>query len=308
MSTQTILTLRAIKGSPLTNDEMDENFSRLRITADTALDEVRAIVAPPLATTDVPGLIKVGDGLVVAPDGTISASVSSQYALPTATTLTLGGIKVGNGLSVTVEGVVSLQRATDTVLGGVKAGPGLTASPDGTLSVTSQYTLVAADAATLGGVKVGSGLNITGDGTLSALIPAPYVLPAATVSTIGGVRPGTGLTVDGSGVLTSNILPFFTGAGTANLSQNGFQKLPSGLIIQWGVENSMGDDAVRTVNFPTAFATACFSVTTSSTLSNAGGSRSSSGNPRNVTKTSFILEHVTDAGYAASIFWMAFGV
>lgn len=308
MSTQTILTLRAIKGSPLTNDEMDENFSRLRITADTALDEVRAIVAPPLATTDVPGLVKVGDGLVVAPDGTISASVSSQYALPTATTLTLGGVKVGNGLSVTIDGVVSLQRATDTVLGGVKAGPGLTASPDGTLSVTSQYTLPVADAATLGGVKVGSGLNITGDGTLSAVIPPSYVLPAATAGTIGGVRVGSGLTVDGSGLLAANIVPSFTGAGLSLHAQNGYQKLPGGLIIQWGVESSVGDDAVRTVNFPTAFSVACYSVTTSTTFSNVGGTKSSSGSTRSYTKTSFVMEHVTDGGAAVAIFWMAVGV
>ena len=51
-------------------------------------------------------------------------------------------------------------------------------------------------------------------------------------------------------------------ADIASKSANGYTKLPSGLIIQWG-EIPVGGD--QTVSFPTAFPHAVFSVNTTST-------------------------------------------
>lgn len=49
----------------------------------------------------------------------------------------------------------------------------------------------------------------------------------------------------------------FKGANQS-LSANGYQKLPGGLIIQWGALNTTATNG--TVTFPTAFPNACFSV------------------------------------------------
>lgn len=56
------------------------------------------------ATTSALGGVKVGTGLSVATDGTLSTS----YELPPATESTLGGVTVGEGLSVTSDGQLSV--------------------------------------------------------------------------------------------------------------------------------------------------------------------------------------------------------
>ena len=98
---------------------------------------------------------------------------TTPYTLPAATATTLGGVKVGTGLYITPDGTLSaaeqyaLPAATATTLGGVKVGTGLNIAPDGTLSAAEQYALPAATADQLGGVKVGDYLDIAPDGTLS---------------------------------------------------------------------------------------------------------------------------------------------
>jgi hypothetical protein len=58
--------------------------------------------------------------------------------------------------------------------------------------------------------------------------------------------------------------------GFANsLGSSGYQKLPSGLIIQWGNTSvsSGSNNTTTSVSFPLAFPTACFSVTATQTTS-----------------------------------------
>lgn len=62
----------------------------------------------PIASSQVVGGVKVGNGLSIAPDGTLSAQGGS-YVLPPATAQTLGGIKVGSGLTVGADGTLSAQ-------------------------------------------------------------------------------------------------------------------------------------------------------------------------------------------------------
>lgn len=63
----------------------------------------------PVATDTRLGGIKVGNGLTVQEDGTLSATGGggSGYVLPPATTGSLGGVIVGSGLSVDSNGVLS---------------------------------------------------------------------------------------------------------------------------------------------------------------------------------------------------------
>jgi hypothetical protein len=105
-----------------------------------------------------------------------SGGGGGSYTLPPATDTTLGGVKIGSGVNVTSDGTISvngggsytLPPATSETLGGIKVGSRLSVESDGTLSATDQsYTLPTASASTLGGVKVGTGLSIT-DGVLSA--------------------------------------------------------------------------------------------------------------------------------------------
>jgi hypothetical protein len=159
----------------------------------------------PAATSSALGGVKIGSGVTVQADGTIS--VSGGYTLPAATAGALGGVKTGANVTIAGDGTISvaapytLPAATAGTLGGVIVGTGINVT-GGTISVTP-YTLPAATAGTLGGVIVGSGINVSA-GTISVPTGAGYVLPAATTSTLGGVEVGSGLTITGS-VLSANV-------------------------------------------------------------------------------------------------------
>jgi len=66
--------------------------------------------------------------------------------------------------------------------------------------------------------------------------------------------------VDGEGSgLDADLLRGLPADFTSSLAANGYQKLPSGLIIQWGWFVSP-DDTVNTVTFPIAFPNYCASI------------------------------------------------
>lgn len=78
----------------------------------------------------------------------------------------------------------------------------------------------------------------------------------------------------------SSISSFFTGTGTQLLSSNGYQKLPGGLILQWGSFNTgvIGNETTGTVTYPIAFPTSglqviigsCTGIISSSSASTEG--------------------------------------
>lgn len=146
----------------------------------------------PIASSSTLGGIRIGNGLDVSGDGTVSVNVSelnipNQYVLPVATASVLGGIKIGQGLQITPDGVVSVNTsslplpdeyelpvATSSRLGGVKIGQGINVGVDGAISVDTEslplpdtYELPVASSTVLGGVKIGNGIDVTKDGTIS---------------------------------------------------------------------------------------------------------------------------------------------
>ena len=128
-----------------------DNFSYIKIALDAAAQDITSlenialggtgtlVIAVATATNIVQGTVKIGSGVDVTEDGTISVNTGTPYTLTSATVSTLGGVKIGSGVNI---------------------------SGTGTISVTP-YTLTSATGATLGGVKIGSGVNISGDGTIS---------------------------------------------------------------------------------------------------------------------------------------------
>ena len=105
----------------------------------------------PVASATVAGVVKIGDGIYRAADGTISVKL--------ATNTTLGIVKPGYGLSVDVNGALSasIPSATTSQLGIVKIGSGLTVS-NGVVSVDSTKIASTTQA---GLVKIGSGLTVS---------------------------------------------------------------------------------------------------------------------------------------------------
>jgi hypothetical protein len=120
-----------------------------------------------------------------------------------ATTSTLGIIKVGSGLAVAGDGTLSasLPIATTSVAGIVKAGTGLSVAGDGTLTI-NMSALAVATTSSVGVVKIGTGILVDGAGTISADFSA---IPVASATVLGSIKVGNGLAIS-SGVLSSKVL------------------------------------------------------------------------------------------------------
>lgn len=101
----------------------------------------------------------------------------------------------------------------------------------------------------------------------------------------------------------------FTGTNVS-LTGNGYQKLPSGLIIQWGTDPESGSD--RNINYPIAFPNNVFGVTLTP-IATLTYSQSVSGVVGNATVSSFAagLRYANDGGgvgfAAQGFYWFAIG-
>lgn len=171
----------------------------------------------PIASSSTLGGVKIGSGLTVAADGTISAA--AQYTLPTASSSVKGGIKVGTGLtmssetlnhsnSVTAKTAYGSTSTTASANGGsitvtdikYDAQGHITGSTDRTITLSqTTYTL----AGLMGSAAKGSATQpVYWNGsawtnttyTLGKSVPADakftdtvYTLPTAS-STLGGVK------------------------------------------------------------------------------------------------------------------------
>lgn len=189
----------------------------------------------PIASSSTLGGVKIGSGLTVAADGTISAAAA--YTLPTASSSVKGGIKVGTGLtmssetlnhsnSVTAKTAYGSTATTASANGGsitvtdikYDAQGHITGSTDRTITLSQTiYTL----AGLMGSAAKGSETQpVYWNGsawtnttyTLGKSVPADakftdtiYTLPTASSSTLGGIKLGTGLTAAEDGTVNVSV-------------------------------------------------------------------------------------------------------
>ena len=126
------------------------------------------------------------------------SNTPSSYSLPAATSSSLGGVKVGSGISVDVDGTISvsssgsgtLDIASATKLGGIKVGTGVSIDANGVLSVTS----------TSGGTV--SQVSVTTANGISGAVANATSTPAITL-TLGAITPTSVVTnsVSAAGIL-----------------------------------------------------------------------------------------------------------
>ncbi|WP_281671596.1 pyocin knob domain-containing protein [Rikenella microfusus] len=96
-----------VNGSGLMTDEEREKLS--------GIEEGANAYELPIASGSVLGGVKVGAGLEIDAEGTLSApggSGGGGYVLPKASAATLGGIKVGNNLSIREDGTLDAQAGS----------------------------------------------------------------------------------------------------------------------------------------------------------------------------------------------------
>ncbi|MFT4059396.1 MAG: hypothetical protein QM652_07590 [Legionella sp.] len=184
--------------------------------------------------------------------GSVKATSEDINLLPVATTNNLGAVKIGSGVTVTADGTISVGGGGSVSPGNPTAKVGLTAvdgsaitymrsdaapaldqsiSPtwtgahtyNGSIIVSTQTkgdnstkaasTAFVANAIanlpqvepattqSLGVVKIGDNINVQPDGTISVV--APYTLPTASANILGGIKVGSGLSIDGSGIFSA---------------------------------------------------------------------------------------------------------
>jgi hypothetical protein len=111
-----------------------------------------------------------------------------------------------------------------------------------------------------------------------------------TANLIGNVTGASSLNL-----LTSS----FTGAGNQSLLSPGYQKLPGGLMLQWGYVTATNSTTTQTINFPTSFPTACLIVLTQIDFRNSGGAAGGYYSVTSFSTTSFTTFYTMSRYYIA---------
>jgi len=130
----------------------------------------------------------------------------------------------------------------------------------------SWQDVAAAGVGTVTQVNSGNGMNFTAiTGTGSVTMGTPSTLTTSTTNAVTATShthsvsfPVTSLKGQSSDTaLTGDILLGSLESFARSLNTNGYQKLPGGLIIQWGTFNSTVDTG-ETFSWATAFSSACY--------------------------------------------------
>lgn len=178
----------------------------------------------PVASTSALGGVKMGAGVSIAADGTLSVAaagvttVAGRNGAVVLLATDIAGLATvassGNYTDLSNKPAIpnsySLPPATSAVLGGVKAGAGISVSADGTLSIPASSVMSVAGR---GGAVVLSVSDISGlapvatSGSYTDLSnkptnPGTYVLPPATTGVLGGVKAGAGTAIAADGTLS----------------------------------------------------------------------------------------------------------
>ena len=109
------------------------------------------------------------------------------------------------------------------------------------------------------------------------------------------------LTIGGSYVIRASSVSTPASMFGASISVNGYQKLPSGMIIQWG--KTSGGNGVYTYSFPIAFPNACVNILSQTANAIANDDDSTTNGTEPISNSQFNI--TLDKGRAC--FWIAIG-
>ena len=279
-------------------------------------------------TTSTAHGFTVGDYVTVA--AVTSTTINGTYLIASVGSTTFTYALAGSDFSTTDTGTVlditycNLTNNVTGTLAVAKGGTGATTINSNALLIgngTSAFT--ALKPSTNGNVvtsKAGSTVSNN-----SFVVGAEYtVLTLGTTTntewnTIGGTTGvtyavGTVFTAavtgsgSGNGNATTNVFSMesintnFTGSNQS-LTSNGYQKLPGGLVMQWGTATA-GANTATTVTFPIAFPSACVNVQISTISSSTSDNYLNKVNA-NATTTDFAIRNSQNSVW--SIYWLAIG-
>ena len=247
------------------------------------------------------GTFKVADALTIA-----GGAVNSYLTTPTAprfdntTKLATTAWVQTNGFQFRNAGGLGIGADT-TLSAGQVGGWGQFQSAGKTLTLPSLASLVPGSTYTVQGAATG--------GTLKAATGENIIAPDMSSANTFIVLPGETVTVVSNGTAYGwfVLMDGFGSKSFANSkTNNGYQKLPGGMILQWGMASANNTVATQTnaVTFPTAFPTNPVMVLTD----HVGGVSSVNTIVVSGTMTTTGFSWGSDyVGGSMSVFWMALG-
>lgn len=197
-----------------------------------------------IATSSAAGLVKSGNDITVASDGTVTVnSATTVDNIPAATSSKIGGIKSGGDVLVSSSGVVTVNNAasaeeavhattadnatnvtnvpvaTTSKIGGIKAGANISVSSDGSVIIT--YADVAgsastADEATTATYAQNATYDNAGNKIVDTYAKKTELLKIATSTVAGIIKGGGDIAVAADGSVTVNNSAFAMQANLAN--------------------------------------------------------------------------------------------
>ena len=196
--------------------------------------------------------------------------------------------------------ISSKADTTSPTLTGTPLAPTATAGSNTTQIATTAFVKGATDALGDMSLQNKTAVDITG-GTIAGVTVAGTFTGNITGNVTGNV---TGTVSGNAGTVTNGVYTTnFTGTNQSLASANGYQKLPGGLIMQWGSVSITGY-STNAVTYPTAFTT----VTRSIQFTIQGGSLGNTEGAlaaNTISTTGFSITSSMSGSFP--VFWLAIG-
>ena len=255
--------------------------------------------------------------LSITGDGTGQANFDGSNNANIALTLASSGVRAGSYNSVTVDAKGRVTAGLTQTHGLVTATSATGTANTATTNSNTFLNIVASGVGTAN--SVGSSTQITGTNgitvssdTAGKLIvardsnsPTATKLQTARKIALTGAVTGS-VNFDGSGNVsigtTLNLAEF-----TNLKAENGYQRLPNGLIFQWGKTPVVRDEGNTDITFPIAFPNVVASIHLTEDSNTTHSSNASHCAARNATNTGFNFWMNSTLAASTKCYWFAIG-
>ncbi len=291
--------LALVEGGDLPSAELVDALDRgimisQQISSNQARTPIHPVTDPSGTTYDIPSAVdRAGDVL-----GWDSAGNVVNLSLVTSGTVT---VDTSKGLGITSNQIFAkVDEVTTTFTGNNIAVKALGIDTAELAADAVETVKILNSAVTKAKIENVSAQTVLGNTTASSS-PVEVPIVGATGILIDDDTLGAS---DLKGATQGNIKAYVDGFDSgSSLAEDGYQKLPSGLIMQWGKVVSVSANTTETITLPTPFITTFYNASATFASTNAGLSESAGATAFSLTQ----IKVTNIGGVSTDIFWQAIG-